>query len=29
MNKYNNLKLLGKGSYGTVYKIEKKSNNQR
>ena len=26
MNKYNKLKLIGKGSYGTVYKIEKKNN---
>lgn len=26
MNKYNKLKLIGKGSYGTVYKIEKKKN---
>lgn len=28
MNKYNKLKLLGKGSYGTVYKVEKKKNNK-
>ena len=28
MNNYNTLKLLGKGSYGTVFKIEKKSNNK-
>lgn len=28
MNKYNKLKLIGKGSYGTVYKIEKKNNNK-
>lgn len=26
MNKYNKLELIGKGSYGTVYKVEKKSN---
>ena len=25
MNKYNKLELIGKGSYGTVYKVEKKS----
>ena len=28
MDKYKNLKLLGKGSYGTVFKIEKRSNNK-
>ena len=28
MNNYNTLKLIGKGSYGTVFKIEKKSNNK-
>lgn len=26
MNQYNNIKLLGKGSYGTVYKVQKKDN---
>ena len=28
MNKYNKLNLLGKGSYGTVYKVSKKSNSK-
>lgn len=28
MNKYNKLNLLGKGSYGTVYKVNKKNNNK-
>ena len=28
MNKYNKLELIGKGSYGTVYKVEKKNNNK-
>lgn len=28
MNKYNNLQLLGKGSYGTVYKVKSITNNK-
>jgi len=28
MNNYNNLKLIGKGSYGSVFKIQKKGTNK-